>query len=264
MPNSLISKHFMTALIHLGGCTAYVTGGLGLIGRPVSDALQRAGATVLALDAAKAVPGGGAAGIRAVCFDVASFEDLPSRLDALEAEHGAADIWVNCAYPRTDDWGQSRQEPLDDAGWRANVDLQMNSFCLLSGHVAAAMAKRGKGAIVNVASIYGAVGPDFAVYEGTDMTTPPAYSAIKGGIIAYTRYLASYYGPRGVRINAVCPGGVANNQPRKFVDNYAARTPLRRMARPEEIAGPVTFLASDAASYVTGAILPVDGGWTAI
>jgi NAD(P)-dependent dehydrogenase (short-subunit alcohol dehydrogenase family) len=140
----------------------------------------------------------------------------------------------------------------------------MNGFCLIAGHVAAAMAKRGRGAIVNVASIYGAVGPDFAVYDGTDMTTPPAYSAIKGGIIAYTRYLASYYGPRGVRINAVCPGGVANNQPPRFVENYAARTPLRRMARPEEIAGPVAFLASDAASYVTGAILPVDGGWTAI
>lgn len=246
------------------GRVAYVTGGLGLIGSAVSRALAGSGAAVIALETEAARALGGIAGVKDVAFDAALLDDLPARLAALEAGHGPADIWINCAYPRTDDWGQSRQEPLDAAGWRANVDLQMNGFCLIAGHVAAAMAKRGRGAIVNVASIYGAVGPDFAVYDGTDMTTPPAYSAIKGGIIAYTRYLASYYGPRGVRINAVCPGGVANNQPRRFVDNYAARTPLRRMARPEEIAGPVAFLASDAASYVTGAILPVDGGWTAI
>jgi NAD(P)-dependent dehydrogenase (short-subunit alcohol dehydrogenase family) len=251
-------------LFDLTGRVAYVTGGLGLIGAAVSRALAAGRAGVIALETEAAVGRARAQGAQAVAFDAAALDDLPARLERLEAEHGSADIWINCAYPRTDDWGRSRQEPLDAAGWRANVDLQMNGFCLIAGHVAAAMAKRGRGAIVNVASIYGAVGPDFAVYDGTDMTTPPAYSAIKGGIIAYTRYLASYYGPRGVRINAVCPGGVANNQPPRFVENYAARTPLRRMARPEEIAGPVAFLASDAASYVTGAILPVDGGWTAI
>lgn len=243
---------------------AYVTGGLGLIGAAISRALSGAGAAVVALETKAAIARGSLAGVRAVAFDAAALEDLPARLAALEAEQGPADIWVNCAYPRTDDWAGSRQEPLDTTDWRANVDLQMNGFCLIAGQVAAAMAARGRGAIINVASIYGAVGPDFGVYDGTDMTTPPAYSAIKGGIIAYTRYLASYFGPRGVRVNAVCPGGVANNQPRRFVENYQARTPLRRMARAEEIAGPVAFLASDAASYVTGAILPVDGGWTAI
>lgn len=254
----------MTSPVDLAGRLAYVTGGLGLIGSAIGRALAGAGAGVVALETQTAIDRGVPTGMRAVAFDSAALDDLVGRLQRLEAEAGPADIWVNCAYPRTEDWGRSRQEPLDAAAWRANVDLQMNSFCLIAGHVAAAMAKRGKGAVVNVASIYGAVGPDFGVYDGTDMTTPPAYSAIKGGIIAYTRYLASYYGPHGVRINAVCPGGVANKQPKRFVDNYAARTPLRRMAQPEEIAGPVAFLASDAASYVTGAILPVDGGWTAI
>ena len=140
----------------------------------------------------------------------------------------------------------------------------MNSYCLLASAMAERMAARGGGSIINLGSIYGLVAADFSVYEGTNMTLPPAYAAIKGAIVNHTRYLASYYGPKGVRVNVVCPGGVANGQPVRFVENYNARTPMGRLAKPEEIGGPVAFLASPAASYVTGAVLTVDGGWTAI
>src|SRR3546814_9897145 len=102
-----------------------------------------------------------------------------------------ADIWVNAAYPRTADWATSRQDVFDAKSWRTNVDLQMNSYCLLSAAVAAAMAQRGSGSIVNVASIYGVVGPDFTIYEGLEMTTPPAYSAIKGRSEEHTSELQS-------------------------------------------------------------------------
>src|SRR3546814_18777232 len=186
------------------------------------------------------------------------------RIAQLWVAQGYAGIWVNAAYPRTADWATSRQDVFDAKSWRTNVDLQMNSYCLLSAAVAAAMAQRGSGSIVNVASIYGVVGPDFTIYEGLEMTTPPAYSAIKGGIIGYTRYLASFYAARGVRVNAVAPGGVMNNQPSAFAGNYARRTPMGRMAEAADIAWPVVFLASDAASYITGVVLPIDGGWTAI
>ena len=246
----------------LTGRTAFVTGGLGLIGREICAGLRAAGATTVALE--PDAPATGPEDVTVAPFDAARFEGFGDSLAALEDAHGPARIWINCAYPRTDDWAQSRQEPFDAEAWRRNVDLQMNAVCALSAAVAERMAARGEGSLVNSASIYGVVAPDFAIYEGTDMGTPPAYSAIKGGIIAYTRYLAAHFGPRGVRVNALCPGGVANAQPRSFADAYSARTALKRLAAADEIAGPAVFLASDAASYVTGATLMVDGGLTAL
>ena len=126
------------------------------------------------------------------------------------------------------------------------------------------MAKRGGGSTINLGSIYGNVALDFHVYDGTDITMPAAYAAIKGGIASYSRYLASYWGRQGERVNTVCPGGIFDNQPERFAVNYAGRTPLGRMGTPEDIDGPLAFLASDSAAYVTGVVLMMDGAWTAI
>jgi NAD(P)-dependent dehydrogenase (short-subunit alcohol dehydrogenase family) len=118
--------------------------------------------------------------------------------------------------------------------------------------------------IINVSSIYGVVAPDFEIYSGTDMTSAAPYSAIKAGIINFSRYAASYYGKYGIRVNSICPGGVFDNQNKIFIENYSKRTPLGRLAKTAEIAAPILFLASDAASYITGATVMVDGGWTCI
>ncbi len=124
------------------------------------------------------------------------------------------------------------------------------------------MKEQGEGSIINMDSIYGLLGPKFYIYEGTVMTKPAAYVAIKGGIINLSRYLAAYLGQHNVRVNTICPGGVFDNQPEKFIDAYTKNTPLNRMACKEDIVGPVLFLASDASRYITGQTLVVDGGWS--
>lgn len=146
-----------------------------------------------------------------------------------------------------------------------NVDIQLNSCFYISQQVLKIMKQQNSGSIVNIASIYGVVGNDFSVYENTDgMTSPAAYSAIKGGIINFTRYLSSYYGKHNINVNCVSPGGIFNHQNEKFVEQYEAKVPLKRMGKPEEIAPAVSFLLSDEATYISGQNLIVDGGWTAI
>ena len=126
------------------------------------------------------------------------------------------------------------------------------------------MKIQGSGSLINMSSIYGLIGPDFTIYDGTEMTMPAAYSAIKGGIVNFTRYLASYYGPYGIRLNCVSPGGIFDNQKEIFVKQYEQKVPMRRMGIPEDIPPSVAFLLSDDAGYITGQNLMVDGGWTAI
>jgi NAD(P)-dependent dehydrogenase (short-subunit alcohol dehydrogenase family) len=125
------------------------------------------------------------------------------------------------------------------------------------------MKVQGGGSIVNLASIYGVVAPDFSIYEGSTMTMPVAYAAIKGGVIAFSKYMATYYAKDNIRVNCVSPGGVFDKQSGSFVEKYIAKTPLGRMATPGDIVGAVLYLASAASSYVTGHNLIVDGGWTA-
>lgn len=140
----------------------------------------------------------------------------------------------------------------------------MNSCFVICQSVLSVMSGQGYGSIVNIASIYGVVGNDFTLYEEYGGTSPAAYCAIKGGIINFSRYLASYYGKDNIRINCVSPGGIFDHQPPSFVERYCAKVPMRRMGTPADIAPAVSFMLSDGARYVTGQNLIVDGGWTAI
>ncbi|MEQ8603679.1 MAG: SDR family oxidoreductase [Marivibrio sp.] len=248
-------------IFRLDGKRALVTGALGRIGAAVAEGLVDAGADTIGLDIAEA-PGARAFSVETA--DLSDPEAATQLVRGLDERFGGFDIWINCAYPRTDDWGAGppRESP---ASWTANVTMQMTASCVAADAAAQAMARRGRGgAILNVASIYGLVAPDFDVYDGTTMTTPAAYSAIKGGMINHTRYLAARYGETGVRVNAIAPGGVAAGQPDSFVAAYNRRTALKRMAEAHDLVGPSVFLVSDAAAYVTGVVLPVDGGWTAL
>lgn len=249
---------------------AFVTGGLGLLGKEIIHAFAEAQAKTIILDIDRKKGESLENKMRALGFDVFyeffDVTDLPhvdEHIENLAKKYNGIDVWVNAAYPKTSDW-RNKVEDLSLDSWRKNVDMHLNSYSWISRKVCLMMKSRKSGSVINFGSIYGVLGSDFNIYKNTNMTTPMAYAAIKGGIINLTRYLASYFGPYNIRVNSICPGGVVHAQKKNFVKNYADRTPLRRLAKPQEIATVTLFLASEAASYITGSTLMVDGGWSAI
>jgi NAD(P)-dependent dehydrogenase (short-subunit alcohol dehydrogenase family) len=235
-----------------------VTGGSGLLGREIINNLSTKGAIAINADIGVETN----LNKNLLNVDITSEISIIQAINLVTSFYGKIDGLVNNAYPRTKDWG-SKFEDITFDSWKINVDLQMNSTFLFIQKIIPELLKT-KGAIVNMASIYGVVGNDFSVYKNTDMGTAAPYSAIKGGIINFTRYLASYYGEQGVRVNCVSPGGIFSNQNPIFVENYERKVPLGRMGYPDDIAPSVSFLLSDEAKYITGQNLIVDGGWTII
>lgn len=260
----------MREMFNLDGRVAVVAGGAGLIGYALAQGLATFGAHTFIADidedkAGKCAADLTAKGLKcsAIALDILDVTSISAGVAKVFSEAGSLDVWVNSAYPKSKDWGLAF-EKVSIESWRTAVDSQMTSYCLSCREAAEAMRSQKRGSIINLGSTYGIVGPDFSIYEGTELTMPAAYAAIKGGIINFTRYLASYYAKDGIRFNCISPGGVENYQAASFVEKYTRRTPLGRMAKPSDIAGAAVFLASDASAYVTGHNLVVDGGWTAI
>lgn len=252
--------------ITLEGKTVLFTGGFGILGQGVVPALLRAGAQVRLLDIAaddeklqnfRKIS-------NAVTFHQGDITDADSitKLVGEISKAGKIDVLVNNAYPRNQNYGR-RFEDITWEDWCDNVNTHLGGYFNVTQKVAAAMQKQKSGSIINMGSIYGVVGPDFSIYEGTTMTMPAEYAAIKGGLINFTRYLATYLAPYQIRVNAVSPGGIFNGQDERFVKRYEANTPLGRMGSAQDITGAIIYLASEASSYMTGQNLIVDGGWTA-
>lgn len=237
-----------------------VTGGKGLLGSEFVSYLRQQEAQVVALDRI------GETDIDAyyVQADITSEESIQCAVALIVEKFGKIDGWVNNAYPRTADWGKQTFSEESMASFEQNVSMHLLGYIKCCQQVLNQMKVQGYGSLINVTSIYGIVGPDFSIYEGTSIINPSAYAAIKGGLINFTRYLSAYYGPAGVRVNCVSPGGIFDHQPAAFVKQYEAKVPLRRLGTPTDIAPSIAFLLSDGAKYVTGHNLVVDGGWTAI
>ena len=259
--------------------TAFVVGGLGLIGKEVSTAFASAGARTIILDlesekCAKFEKKLRDAGYDAHfgSFDCADMERLETNFCGLLDEFGYPDVFINCSYPRNTDWGKSSFKDVTFTSFRENVDIHMNSYAWLARLVAEAMVTKVNGGnIIQLGSIYGVVGQDLTIYEDTEMHENMTYATIKGGITNLTRLMASYYGQFNIRVNTLVPGGVSGHLAGKsdkqspiFVKKFNNKVPLKRLGRAEEIASTALFLASDAASYITGATIIVDGGWTSI
>lgn len=235
-----------------------VTGGSGLLGKEIIKDLEAKGATAINADISVTTD----FEKNTLTVDITSEESIVKAIKSVSDFYGKIDGLVNNAYPRTKDWG-TKFEDITYESWRKNVDMQMNTTFLFIQKIMPELLKT-KGSIVNMTSIYGVVGNDLTIYENTSINTAASYSAIKGGVINFTRYLASYYGRQGIRVNCVSPGGIFDNQHETFVANYEKKVPMGRMGNPDDIAPAVSFLLSDEAKYITGQNLIVDGGWTAI
>lgn len=267
-------------LFSLQGKTAIVTGATGLIGRNHCRALAEAGANVVLADlniercteAMLDLPHHERH--TAIQFDITNEEEIKHACTSILAKYGKIDILVNNAaindmFENPALAGeQSMFENYPVKMFRQSLEANVTGTFLCCQIFGAEMAKAGKGSIINIASTYGIVGPDQSIYkdkEGKQLFyKSAAYPATKGAVINFTRFLAAYWGNKGVRVNTLSPGGVENSQDDFFVQNYSAKTPLNRMAKPTDYMGAIVFLASDASDYMTGANLVVDGGWTAI
>lgn len=255
------------------GRTVLLTGAAGHLGRTLAAAFAELGASLVLVDRDATALEACAAAVRAahgtaVAVQACDLEDEQARqalVATLVAQGAPLHALVNnAAFVGTSDldgWAVPFERQATGT-WRRAIEVNLTApFELARGLLPLLRATPGAN-IVNIGSIYGELGPDWSLYEGTPMANPAAYAASKGGLLQLTRWLATTCAP-AVRVNAVSPGGIARGQPDVFVERYVARTPLRRMAREDDLAGAVTFLASDLAAYVTGQVLAVDGGWSA-
>jgi NAD(P)-dependent dehydrogenase (short-subunit alcohol dehydrogenase family) len=248
-------------LFDLSGRVAVVTGGLGQLGSVYVEGLTRRGMKVAVFDVAADDP-----------VDVTSRASIEAATERVIAELGVPHLLVNnAALDAPPDAPPEEVGPFEtypESSFDRVMDVNVKGTLLCCQVVGAAMAGEGRGSIVNVSSIYGMLSPQQDVYEfrrreGESFTKPVAYSVSKSAILNLTRYLATYWAKDGVRVNTLTLAGVFDDQPQEFLDAYTPRVPLGRMAEAHEALGAVVFLASDASSYVTGANLVVDGGWSA-
>lgn len=272
----MISKDIFS----LNSKVAVVTGGFGQLGRQYSMALVRQGAKVAIVDtvsaANKKVPEFEKylkkKIIRSFLADITKREEVEKVLKNIQTIWGVPQILINNAGidspPNAPAAENGLFETYPESSLDKIIDVNLKGTWICCQVFGGEMAKHDKGSVINISSVYGVVSPNQDIYEykrknGNTWFKPAAYAVTKSAILNLTRYLAIYWVKRGVRVNTLTPAGIFNNQDKEFLREYCKRIPIGRMAREDEMNGPIIFLASDASSYMTGANLIVDGGWTA-
>lgn len=259
-------------LFNLSGKIALVTGGAGLLATEHAIALSSYGAKVILADfnydkcveAASALAQNNVSAIAKYC-DVTSKESWQKLLKEIIDEYKTIDILINNAgftnQSKSKNFDTAFEDfPLED--WNAIINVNLTGTFLGCQIIGKQMLQQGKGAIINMASLYGVVSPNHNIYPGTGISQPVAYSISKHGVVGLTKYLAALWAAKGVRVNAITPGGIYNNHNKLFTERFAQLNPIGRMSNKTELRGAVVYLASDASSHVVGHNLIVDGGWT--
>lgn len=244
---------------------ALVIGGKGKIGLEISYGLAKQGAKVyvasrnikVSKDVHKKFND---LGIKILKLDASIETEVNVAVNNIIENAGNIDILVNSSAWRP------QKNFIDDSieNWENSIKVNSNAIFIPSRVIGRKMAQNKSGSIINISSIYGITAPPMSIYQDCDFETEPDYPFLKSGCIGLSKYLSSYFAEDNVRVNVVAPGGIFNNQPEGFTKRYNAMVPMRRMASAKDIVGAVIFLASDESSYVTGVVIPVDGGWTAV
>ncbi len=240
----------------LTGKVAIITGGAGLLGKKHIEAITEMGGIAISVDKNREY---------SLQCDITSREQVNKTVKYILESWGQIDILVNNAGMTA---GQGKAEYFDSfedyklEPWRLSLETNLTGIFIMTQAVSKEMLKRGKGVILNIASDVGVISPDHRIYEEVDFNTPLSYCVCKHAIIGFTKWLATYYSDKGIRVNSLSPGGVFNDQPREFVERLTKLIPMGRMANADEYKAAVVFLVSDASSYMTGANLIIDGGRT--
>jgi len=262
----------LAELMSMTGRVSLITGGSGYLGRAMAEALAELGSNLVLIDL-KIQPAevfakdlAARTGVQIVCLacDLEDEQQIRQIPHAVQQCFGRLDVLINNAgfvgTSLLEGWAVDFNQQSSHA-WRRALEVNLTAVFVLTQACRTLLDASGHGSVINVASIYGVVGPDLSLYEGTEMNNPAAYSASKGGLLQLSRWLATVLAP-SIRVNAVSPGGIFRAQPQLFVDRYVARTPLARMGVEADFKGVAAFLASDLSSWMTGQNLMVDGGWS--
>jgi NAD(P)-dependent dehydrogenase (short-subunit alcohol dehydrogenase family) len=277
-PDSSVKK-----LYDLSGKNVIITGGSGFLGLHFAEAIAEMGGFPILLDIdndsiTKAIKQLEKQGFKADGFilDLTDPIQVKATIDQINTKYAHVDVLINAAAFAMKSLVEGGEdffapfEEYDKGHWEVSLDVNLTGTFLITQAVGKVMKQHKKGVIINIASDVAVISPDHRIYEpddrfdykGVPFNTPIGYSVTKSGILAFTRYLATYWAKDGIRVNSFSPAGVYRNQDPKFVEQLAFRIPLGRMAFPQEYKGPIVFLASEASSYMTGANLVVDGGRT--
>lgn len=253
----------------LKGKTAIVTGGAGYLGTAISETLAELGANLIlaSRDLAKCQQrcaeimelSGGTVKAVGIELDVLSKESVSAFFPRIHEHFSAVDILINNAWSGN----KNSWESISDKDWEYDIEMSLTSVFRLT-KTAFPDLQTTRGVILNIASMYGHIGPDYRIYDGKEFANPPSYGAAKAGVIQFTKYLASFLSPHGIRVNALSPGAFphpATQKHESFMQQLGSKNPMNRIGQPDELKGAVALLCSNAGSYITGQNLCVDGGW---